>query len=120
MKRKDEDIFLIINNHIYPSINYYDDVKLKAINANYFQVINNYSEKSPVTIYSTFVYQKGVVKIYSIKTISYPNISPQGDRQECNILINRIFERPLLEYIDDKVFNLNEKQKLNLCVTSKN
>ncbi|MCU4582348.1 hypothetical protein KTJ32_15240 [Acinetobacter gyllenbergii] len=117
---KDDDKFLVVENKEYPSVSYYDEVEIKKINNNKFQVINSYSDKSPIVIYSSFILKDGVLNLSSIRTISYPNLSPRGAKQECDVELNNVFEKPLQYYVDNFVFDLSEREKLMVCKLNKN
>lgn len=117
---KDDSEFIFANGKYYPSVSYYNNIIIKPIDKISFQIINSYTDSSPVTIYSTFYLKDKIIYLYSIKTISYPNISPSGAKQVCNIFIKSIFNKPLEYYVDSKIFDLSERDKIKVCTTIKN
>lgn len=117
---KGEDKFLVVINKEYPSVSYYDEVEIKEIKNNKLQIINNYSDKDPVVIYSNFLLKDKMLILSSIRTVSYPNLSPRGGKQECEVKLNEFFNQPLQYYIDKFVFDLSESEKLKICKIDKN
>ena len=114
------DKYIIVSGKKYPSISYYDEITIKQIDNNHFQIINFYTDKSPVTIYSNFYLKKGVLYIDYIETLSYPNISPLGAKENCKLLINNIFDQSLESYVDNMIFDLNKSEKKKICTITKN
>ncbi|MGT2550379.1 hypothetical protein ACQCTT_07595 [Acinetobacter geminorum] len=117
---KDDEKYLLIGRKEYPSIFYYNNIEIKEIGEEEFQIINTYSDKSPIEIYSNFLLKDNLLILSSIKTISYPNIPPRGAKEECNIKLNKIFDKPLEYYVDNKIFDLNEQEKKKICKITKN
>ncbi|MCU4641918.1 hypothetical protein [Acinetobacter courvalinii] len=109
-----------MRNKEYPSVSYYDEVEIKEIKNNKLQIINNYSDKDPVVIYSNFLLKDKMLILSSIRTVSYPNLSPRGGKQECEVKLNEFFNQPLQYYIDKFVFDLSESEKLKICKIDKN
>ncbi|WPE82744.1 hypothetical protein [Acinetobacter courvalinii] len=116
--KNDEEI-LVVRGEEYPSVSYYDEVEIKEIKNNKLQIINNYSDKDPVVIYSNFLLKDKVLILSSIRTVSYPNLSPRGGKQECEVKLNEFFNQPLQYYIDKFVFDLSESEKLKICKIDK-
>lgn len=117
--KNDEEI-LVVRGEEYPSVSYYDEVKIKEIKNNKIQIINNYSDKAPVVIYSKFLLKDRVLILSSIRTVSYPNLSPKGGKQECEVILNEFFNQPLQYYVDKFIFDLSESEKLEVCKIDKN
>ncbi|MCU4367337.1 hypothetical protein [Acinetobacter courvalinii] len=117
---KGEDKFLVVRNKEYPSVSYYDEVKIKEINNKKVQVINKYNDKAPIVIYSNFLLKDRMLILSSIRTVSYPNLSPRGGKQECKVKLNEFFNQPLQYYVDKFIFNLSESEKLEVCKIHKN
>ncbi|QWZ61125.1 hypothetical protein [Acinetobacter pittii] len=117
---KDDEKYLLIRRKEYPSISYYNDIEIKELGEEEFQVINTYSDKSPIEIYSNFLLKDNLLILSSIKTISYPNIPPRGAKEECNIKVNKTFDKPLEYYVDNRIFDLNEQEKKKICKIRKN
>lgn len=117
--KNDEEI-LVVRGEEYPSVSYYDEVEIKEINNNKIQIVNSYSAKSPVVIYSDIVLKDGVLKLSLIRTVSYPNLSPKGGKQECEVRFNGAFNKPLQFYVDKFLFGLSEIEKLKVCKVYKN
>lgn len=117
---KGEGKFLVVRNKEYPSVSYYDEVKIKEINNKKVQVINKYNDKAPIVIYSNFLLKDRMLILSSIRTVSYPNLSPRGGKQECKVKLNEFFNQPLQYYVDKFIFNLSESKKLEVCKIDKN
>lgn len=120
LNNDDTHKYIIVSGKKYPSISYYNEITIKQIDNNHFQIINVYTDKSPVTIYSNFYLKKGVLYIDYIETLSYPNISPLGAKENCKLLINNIFDQSLEIYVDNRIFDLKKAEKKKICTITKN
>lgn len=119
IKNKAENKILIVNGKEYPSISYYENVSIRKLDEKNFQVINDYYYSSPVTIYSNFTIKNKIVYLKSIQTLSFPNVSPRGVREECKVVINLIYNNPLESYIDSTVFDENKNNRKKICILRK-
>ncbi len=104
----------------YPTPAFYSDTELIKIKDNKVYVRSTFSDNGLVDL--NFIYSVKGEKIFLDKIFSYStiNISPYGAVEICKVEINRIYDNKISYYVNNFLFDLNEKDRRKACVTKYN